>query len=113
EGGTGYAKAGGNYGGSIYPAKLAHEQGYHQLVWTDGKTHEYIEESGTMNVMFVIDGKLITPSEESDTILRGITKRSVVEIAQLWGMPVEERKVSVAEVVQAHREGRLTEAFGA
>jgi branched-chain amino acid aminotransferase len=62
EGGTGYAKAGGNYGGAIYPAKLAQDQGYHQLIWTDGKTHEYVEESGTMNVMFVIDNVLVTPA---------------------------------------------------
>lgn len=112
-GGVGRAKTAGNYAASLYPAKLGQEAGYHQLLWTDGKTHEFIEESGTMNVMFVIDGKLITPSEESDTILRGITKRSVVEAAQSWGMEVEERKVSVEEIVHAHREGRLTEAFGA
>src|SRR5215213_6581395 len=61
-GGTGFAKAGGNYGGSIYPMKLAHDQGYNQLIWTDGKEHRYIEESGTMNVMFVLDDTLITPS---------------------------------------------------
>ena len=112
-GGVGRAKTAGNYAAALYPAKLGQMKGYHQLIWTDGKTHEYIEESGTMNVMFVIDGKLITPSEESDTILRGITKRSVIEVANLWGMPVEERQVSVAEVVKAHKEGRLTEAFGA
>src|SRR5690242_18934074 len=58
EGGTGYAKAEENYGGAIYPTKLAHEQGYHQFIWTDGKDHEYIEESGTMNVMFVINDTL-------------------------------------------------------
>lgn len=112
-GGVGRAKTAGNYAAALYPARLGQQKGYHQLIWTDGKTHEFIEESGTMNVMFVIDGKLVTPSEDSDTILRGITKRSVVEVAHMWGMPVEERKVSVAEVVQAHKEGRLTEAFGA
>lgn len=113
EGGVGRAKTAGNYAASLYPARLGQKKGYHQMLWTDGKTHEYIEESGTMNVMFVIDGILITPSEDSDTILRGITKRSVVEVAKSWGMPVEERKVSVAEIVKAHQEGRLTEAFGA
>jgi len=66
-----------------------------------------------MNVMFVINGKLITPSEDSDTILRGITKRSVVEVAKHWGMEVEERKISVAELVGAIKDGSLTEAFGA
>jgi branched-chain amino acid aminotransferase len=112
-GGVGRAKTAGNYAASLYPAKLGKDQGFHQLVWTDGVEHKYIEESGTMNIMFVIDGKLITPSEDSDTILRGITKRSVVEVAKDWGMPVEERKVSVDELLDAVRSGRLTEIFGA
>lgn len=112
-GGVGRAKTAGNYAASLYPAKLGKEQGYHQLVWTDGVSHEYIEESGTMNIMFVIDGVLVTPSEESDTILKGITKRSVVELAKDWGMKVEERKVSVKEIIEAIKDGRLTEAFGA
>lgn len=112
-GGVGRAKTAGNYAASLYPAKLGKDEGYHQLVWTDGKTHEYIEESGTMNIMFVIDGKLITPSEDSDTILPGITKRSVIELAKHWGMEVEERQVRVDEVIKAIEEGLLTEAFGA
>jgi branched-chain amino acid aminotransferase len=111
EGGTGYAKAGGNYGGAIYPAKLAQDQGYHQLLWTDGKTHQYIEESGTMNVMFVIDDTLITPAL-SDSILAGITRDSVLKLARKWNMKVEERKVSVKEVIEAAQNGRLKEAFG-
>ncbi len=112
EGGTGYAKAGGNYGGAIYPAKLAQDQGYHQLLWTDGKTHQYIEESGTMNVMFVIDDTLITPAL-SDSILAGITRDSVLKLARKWSMKVEERSVSVKEVIEAAQNGRLKEAFGA
>lgn len=112
EGGTGYAKAGGNYGGAIYPAKLAQDQGYHQLLWTDGKTHEFIEESGTMNVMFVINDTLITPAL-SDSILAGITRDSVLKLATQWGMKVEERKVSVDEILRAARQGTLQEAFGA
>jgi len=112
EGGVGAAKAAGNYAASLYPAKLEQDKGFHQLIWTDAKTHEYIEEAGTMNILFVIDGKLITPAE-SDTILAGISKRSVIELAQDWGMPVEERKVSVKEVIQALEDGRMTEAFGA
>jgi len=111
-GGTGFAKAGGNYGGSIYPAKLAQDQGYHQLIWTDGKNHEYVEESGTMNLMFVIDGVLITPAL-SDSILAGITRKSVLELARLWNVPVEERRISVKELVKALEEGRVEEAFGA
>lgn len=110
-GGTGYAKTGGNYGGAVYPAKLAQDEGYHQLIWTDAKSHEYIEESGTMNVMFVINNRLITPAL-SDSILAGITRDSVLQIARTWGMPVEERKVSVAEIVEALETGIVQEAFG-
>jgi len=113
EGGVGRAKTAGNYAASLYPAKMAQKDGYHQLVWTDAKEHKYIEESGTMNIVFEIDGKLITPAEDSDTILRGVTKRSVVEIAESWGVTVEERKVTVEEIVQAARDGKLTDAFGA
>ena len=111
QGGTGYAKAGGNYGGAIYPAKLAQDEGYHQLIWTDGRSHEYIEESGTMNVMFVIRGVLVTPAL-SDSILPGITRDSVLKLAASWGVPVEERKVSVKEIVAALEQGELQEAFG-
>ncbi|ADR20941.1 branched-chain-amino-acid aminotransferase [Marivirga tractuosa] len=112
KGGTGYAKAAGNYAGSLYPAKLAQKQGYHQLVWTDASEHKYIEESGTMNIMFVINDTLITP-EASSTILRGITRDSVLTLARDWGMKVEERKVSIKEVVDAAKNGTLQEAFGA
>ena len=112
EGGSGFCKTGCNYGPAIYPAKLAQDKGYDQLVWTDGKEHKYIEESGTMNIMFVIDGKLITPAL-GDTILNGITRDSVLQIARDWGMQVEERKVTVEEVISAAQDGRMTEAFGA
>ena len=112
EGGTGFAKAGGNYGGSLYPAKLAQDEGYHQLIWTDGKTHQYVEESGTMNLMFVIDDTLVTP-ELGDSILRGITRDSVLKLARHWGMNVEEQKVSVVELVEGLKSGRVKEAFGA
>ncbi|MDG1148544.1 MAG: branched-chain amino acid aminotransferase [Crocinitomicaceae bacterium] len=113
QGGVGRAKTAGNYGASLYPAKKGNEEGFHQLIWTDGVEHKYIEESGTMNIMFVVDGKLITPSEDSDTILKGVTKRSVVEITQHWGLDVEERKITVEEIVTALKEGRVSEAFGA
>jgi branched-chain amino acid aminotransferase len=111
-GGTGYAKAGGNYGGSIYPAKLAQDEGYHQLIWTDGREHKYIEESGTMNVMFVVDDTLITPAL-SDSILAGITRDSVLTIAREWEMKVEEKRISVDEIIEALKSGRVKEAFGA
>ena len=112
KGGVGFAKAAGNYAASLYPAKLAQAQGYHQLIWTDAKEHIYIEEAGTMNVMFVIDGKLITPIAGS-TILPGITRDSVLTLARDWGMEVEERSIAVAEVEEAIKSGRLTEMFGA
>ena len=111
-GGTGYAKAGGNYGGAIYPAKLAQDKGYHQLVWTDGIEHKYIEESGTMNVMFVIDDTLVTPAL-NDSILAGITRDSVLALARNWGMKVEERRIAVDELIAALKAGRVKEAFGA
>ncbi len=113
EGGVGRAKTAGNYAASLYPTKLANDEGFHQLIWTDSKEHKYLEESGTMNLVLVIDGVIVSPSEDSDTILRSVVKRSVVELAKYWGMPVEERRISVEEVVQAIREGRLTDAFGA
>jgi len=112
EGGVGGAKCAGNYAASLQPAKLAQEQGYDQLIWTDARDHAYIEESGTMNVMFSIDGKLITPAI-SDTILNGVTRKSIVEIARYWDVPVEERRVSVQEIVEAMQKGTLEAAFGA
>src|SRR6202008_1066294 len=85
EGGVGFVKVGGNYGRSLYPTKLAQEKGYQQVIWTDSKTHEFVEESGTMNVMFVIGDKILTPSL-SDTILAGISRDSVLALARDWGM---------------------------
>lgn len=111
EGGFGFAKAAGNYAGSLLPAKKAAEAGYQQLLWTDGKTHEYFEESGTMNLMFVMNDTLVTPAL-STSILAGITRDSILQLAKDQGIPVEERKVSVAEVMAAIQEGTLQEAFG-
>ncbi|MBK9273136.1 MAG: branched-chain amino acid aminotransferase [Flavobacteriales bacterium] len=111
-GGTGETKCGGNYAGGLYPAKLGQDKGFHQLVWTDGLTHQYIEESGTMNVFFNIDGTLVTPSLDG-TILKGVTRDSILRIARDQGVPVDERRVSVEEVVSAARAGKLRSAFGA
>jgi branched-chain amino acid aminotransferase len=91
----------------------AQKEGFHQLVWTDAAEHKYIEESGTMNIVFQIGDKLITPDENHDTILRGITKRSVFEIAEKWGVEVEERMITVAEIIEAAKNGSLKDAFGA
>lgn len=112
EGGTGFAKAAGNYAGSLYPALIAQKQGYDQLLWTDGKTHQFIEESGTMNVMFIIDGKLITAPTTTGTILKGITRDSVLTMARELGVEVEERFLSVSELKEALEKGTLQEAFG-
>lgn len=110
-GGVGFVKAAGNYGRSLYPAKLAQQKGYQQVIWTDSETHQYFEESGTMNVMFVIGDTLVTPGL-SDTILDGITRKSVLALAHDWGMKVEERKVSIKEVFEAYENGTLKEVFG-
>ena len=112
QGGTGFAKASGNYAAALYPAMLAAKEGYRQLIWTDANEHKYIEEAGTMNVMFVINDILITPFT-GDTILNGITRKSVVEIANDWGIEVQERKIEVNEIFEALKNGTLTEAFGA
>lgn len=112
DGGTGYAKAAGNYAAALYPAKLAEKDGFQQLIWTDAKEHKYIEEAGTMNVMFVINDTVLTP-KSSDTILDGITRKSVVDIARDWGLNVEERKIAVSEIIEAFEKGTIKEAFGA
>ncbi len=111
-GGTGYVKCAGNYAAALYPTKRAQEHGIHQQIWTDAMEHKYIEESGTMNVFFVIDGRLITP-EAGVTVLEGITRDSIIELARREGVPLEVRKVSVQEVVEGARNGKLTDAFGA
>ena len=111
EGGAGFAKNAGNYGAAMYPTKLAQQEGYNQLIWTDASEHRYVEESGTMNAIFVIDGKVITPALSS-SILDGITRRSILQLARDWEMTVEERKVSAVEVMQALADGHLQEAFG-
>ena len=110
-GGTGDAKTAGNYGGGLLAAKLAQAKGYHNVMWLDGKDRRFIEESGVMNIMFVIDGVAITPAL-SGTILPGVTRDSVLTLLREWKQPVEERPISVNEVVAAHASGKLQEAFG-
>lgn len=113
KGGTGVAKTGGNYAAALYPAQLSQNEGYNQNVWTDAAEHKYIEESGTMNIFFVVDGKLITPSLQDGTILDGITRDSIITLAKHLNIPIEERKISVDELKEAAEQGKLTEAFGA
>lgn len=112
EGGMGYAKAAGNYGGAMLASRRAAEEGFDQMIWTDAKNHQYIEEMGAANVMFFLDGKLITPSTR-DTILDGVTRDSVIALARSWDIPVEERRVSIAEILEGAKTGKLTDAFGA
>jgi len=111
-GGIGAAKAAANYAASLYPAKQALEEGYDQLIWTDASSHQFIEESGTMNIMFKINGTLITPSTKSDTILDGVTRDSIIQLARHWDISVEERKISVDEILLALESNELEEAFG-
>jgi branched-chain amino acid aminotransferase len=112
KGGLGAAKTSANYAASLYPARQAQAKGYDQLIWTDSTDHQYIEEAGTMNFMFVIDDTLITPAL-NDSILAGVTRDSILTLAKEWGMKTEERKVSIDEVLTAVNNGSLKEAFGA
>ncbi|TYA86840.1 branched-chain amino acid aminotransferase [Seonamhaeicola marinus] len=111
-GGVGFAKAGGNYAGQFYPTQLAKAKGYQQVIWTDDNTHEYIEEAGAMNIFVRINDTLIT-GPTSDRILDGITRKSIIELAESEGIKVEVRKLTVAEVVEAAKNGTLKEMFGA
>ena len=111
EGGVGFSKNAGNYALSLHPTKLAQDEGFDQLIWTDAKEHTYIEEAGTANLMFRIGDTLITPDQE--TILRGITRLSIMDIAKKWGMKTESRKVTIEELINGIEQGTVTEAFAA
>lgn len=111
EGGVGAAKAAGNYAASLLPAKKAAEEGYDQLIWTDAKEHKFIEESGTMNLMVIIDDTIVTPPA-GESILGGITRDSVLQIAKDLGYKVDVRPLEVSEVVAAHKAGKLKDMFG-
>lgn len=110
-GGTGEAKAGGNYGGSLTPALHAKQKGYDQILWLDSKEHKYVEESGTMNAFFVINNVAITPNL-SGSILQGITRESCITILKDKGYEVQERPISIDEIFNAYDNGLLQEAFG-
>lgn len=111
DGGTGDAKCAGNYGAVFYPTQQAKNEGFDQVIWTDAKTHSFIEESGTMNVMMVKNGTLTTPPT-SGTILKGITRDSLLTLARNMDIPVEERKISVQELEDGLSDGSITEVFG-
>ncbi len=112
EGGTGEAKTAGNYAASYYAAKQAQDKGYDNVLWLDGKEHRYVEECGTMNIFFVIDGVAVTPAL-TGTILRGVTRDSAITLLHDMNVDVEERRISIEEVFEAHEKGKLEEAFGA
>lgn len=111
KGGMGYAKTGGNYAASLAAQVKAHDDGYSQVLWLDGVERKYIEEVGAMNIFFKIDGKIVTPMLNG-SILPGITRDSVINLCKHWGMEVEERRISVDELIEAQKSGKLEEVFG-
>jgi len=111
-GGVGFSKNAGNYGGSLRAATEAQKMGYDQVLWTDAHEHKWLQEVGMMNVFFLIDNKAITPSLEEGTILKGVTRDSVITVLNDLGISVEERPINIEELVQAYESGRLQEVFG-
>ena len=110
-GGVGETKTLGNYAASLLAGNEAHEEGYTQVLWLDGVEQKYIEEVGSMNIFFVIDGEIITPALNG-SILPGITRDSVIKLAKLWNMPVSEKLISIDELLQSNQDKTLSEIFG-
>lgn len=110
-GGVGFAKAAGNYAGQFYPTNLAKEKGFQQIIWTDSNEHKYLEEAGTMNVFFRIGDKLVT-APVTDTILDGVTRKSIIQIATDLGIDVDVRRITIDEIKEASRNNELKEIFG-
>ncbi|NMC57329.1 MAG: branched-chain amino acid aminotransferase [Eubacteriaceae bacterium] len=111
EGGIGKYKAGANYAGTLLPGDEVMKKGYSQICWLDAKEKKYVEEVGTSNIAFVINGKLVTPSLDRGTILPGVTRDTVIKLAKEWNIPVEERDITVEEVFKAAEDGSLSEVF--
>ncbi|MFC4023977.1 branched-chain amino acid aminotransferase [Oceanobacillus longus] len=111
KGGTGEAKTGGNYAASLKAQELVGKEGFAQVLWLDGVEKKYIEEVGSMNVFFKIDGEVVTPMLNG-SILAGVTRDSVIRLLKHWNIPVSERRISMEEIRQAHQDGKLEEAFG-
>ena len=111
EGGVGEAKTCGNYAASLYPTKLAHDQGFDQILWMDAHEFKYVQEVGTMNIFFVFKDKVVTPAT-TGTILKGVTRHSLIELIRNRGINVEERLLSIDEVKEAYANGDFVEAFG-
>lgn len=111
-GGVGYSKNAGNYGGSMLAATIAREKGFDQVLWTDSTEHKWLQEVGMMNVFFIIKNIAITPSLEEGTILEGVTRISVIQVLNDMGIKVEERKISIDEIVGSYNDGTISEVFG-
>ena len=111
-GGTGFTKCGGNYAASIRSQKNAADKGYTQVLWLDGRERKYIEEVGTMNVFFKMNGEIYTAPLDEGSILGGVTRDSIIRLLKEWGYTVQERKYSIDEVCQASDNGKLEEVFG-
>jgi branched-chain amino acid aminotransferase len=112
KGGTGFAKVGGNYAASLKGQEVAEKLGYAQVLWLDGIHHKYVDEVGAMNVFFVIDGEIVTPTLENGNILPGVTRDSAIQLLRSWGYKVSERLLSIDEIREAADNGKLDEAFG-
>lgn len=111
-GGVGFAKAAGNYGAAMLATAEAKKKGYDQVLWTDAVEHKYVQECGTMNVFFIIGNKALTPGLEQGTILEGVTRMSAITLLQELGLTVEERNISIDEIMDAYKSGLLFEVFG-
>ncbi|MBR3970593.1 MAG: aminotransferase class IV, partial [Ruminococcus sp.] len=111
QGGMGFTKTGGNYAASLAGQDEAHKQNYSQVLWLDGVERKYIEEVGAMNIMFIIDGEIVTP-ELQGSILPGITRKSAIEVCKSKGIKVSERRISIQEIADAYDAGKLDEVFG-
>lgn len=110
-GGVGEAKTAGNYAASLYASEQAQKEGYTQVLWLDGKEHRYVEEVGSMNIFFVINNTIVTPALNG-SILSGVTRDTVIQMARHKGLSVSEKRISMEEVCEAHEKGLLSEAFG-
>lgn len=111
QGGLGEAKTPANYAASLHGGLVAHEKGYDQTLWLDGAQHKYVEEVGSMNILFKINGEIVTP-ELDGSILSGVTRRTVLQVAKEWGYPTSERKITIEEIKDAYKNGSLEEVFG-
>ncbi len=111
QGGVGEAKTAGNYAAAMYPSKLAREKGYDQVIWLDAIHHKYVQEVGTMNIFFAFKNEIVTPAT-TGTILKGITRATAIEVLKAKGLTVNEREISIDEVLERYKSGDLVEVFG-